>query len=534
MNSETPGATGREKNRPEGESQDLDYQITMLLNRDDISEGDLPIPGRVRRKILLVGRRSGIFATLARALAVSFEEAFSIQCAYSIEEALSALSRQKFSLVALDPHLPDATGLEGVKALRDYLDVPLVIISESEERDLALKALNLGVEDYIVADKAASNDIEMIGRALLFSIERRRANRLEKASLKLEKLAIRDMLEHAPIMTVRVDDRFCIRDCNASFAESSGSSLQEMKGLCLLDVIPDLKEIERFTAVLSRGSTFADRLPIRSLNQRRDLNLTWDIYCWPIKHSMSERKEALIIAVDVSKETRLEAERDEFVASLAHEVRNPLYGQLRVLEALMSKTDSQEQSPLEHLRDGARDLLALLDDLLETYALGAHHKSSELVDIELVLEKQLEAIRFLGSLSGKEVEVRKESELEPIPVNRVKLQRVLANLLHNALKFSDPRSRIVITLGMEGRDLLCSIRNQASNIDSRSIDSRSLESLFTRFSGSSDQPHSSGFGLYLTRKILSSMGGTIEARSQRQGEITFSVRLSLAPVPGTK
>jgi len=513
----------REREKSKEDRQDLDYQITMLLNREDISEGDLPILGRVRRKILLVGARGGSFARLAEMLADSFEVDFSIQRAHSIQEALNALSRQKFCLVAMDSSLPDASVLEAVRALRDYLDVPLVIIAEREERDLALKALNLGVEDYIVAGALTSNDVEMIGRALLFSIERRRADRLERASLKLEKLAIRDLLEHAPIMTARVDDRFRIRDCNASFAESAGMSLTDIKGLSVLDVIPDLQEIEKFSAVLSRGSTFAERLPVRSLNQRQNLDLTWDIYCWPVKRSMSEKKEALIIAVDVSKETRLESERDEFVASLAHEVRNPLYGQLQVLEALINKgPGDQERSPLEHLRDSARDLLGLLDDLLETYALGSHQENRELVDIEMLLEEQLEAIKFLGSLLGKDVEIRKECELQPIAVNRIKLQRVLANLLHNALKFSDPETRIVITLGVEDIHLLCSISNQA-----KSIHSSSLESMFIRFSGSSGQPHSSGFGLYLTRKILSSMGGSVEARCQRQGEITFSVRLPL-------
>ncbi|MBK9142218.1 MAG: response regulator [Candidatus Melainabacteria bacterium] len=504
-----------------GSSQDLDYQIAMLLNRDDISEGDLPIPGRVRRKILIVRQQSRFFATLADRLADSFKDDFSIKCASSIEEALSVLSCQKFSLIALDPSLPDASGLDGARALQDYLDVPLVMIAEREDRDLALKALNFGVDDYIVAGRAESNNVEMIGRALLYSIERRRADRLERASLKLEKLAIRDMLEHAPIMTARVDKGFLIRDCNTSFAESAGSDQQEMKGRCLLDVIPDLADVEMFTSVLSGGSPFSGRLPIRRLNQRQDLDLTWDIYCWPVERSMSKTKEALIIAVDVSKETRLEADRDEFVASLAHEVRNPLYGQVQVLEALMRKSpDNEVQETLGLLRDGARDLLNLLDDLMGTYALGSNHsETSELVDIERLLEKQLEAIRILGGLSGKDVRVRKECELQPIPVDRIKLQRVLANLLHNALKFSDPKSLIVVTLGMDGSHLHCSVCNQAS-----STDSSSLEHLFTRFSSSS-QPHSSGFGLYLTRKLLGSMGGSIEARSDRQGEITFSVRL---------
>lgn len=494
----------------------------MLLNRDDISEGDLPIPGKVRRKLLLVRSRDGSLTTLAERLAASFEADFSLQSAYSIDEALRALSRQRFSLVALDPSLPDAPGLDGVRALRDYLDVPLVIIAERDERELALEALNLGVEDYLIAGA----DVEMIGRAILFSIERRRADRLERASLKLEKLATRDVIEHAPIMIARIDEDFLIRDCNSSFATSAGCSLQEIKGLDLLEVIPDLAMCHILTTALSSGSTFTGRLPIHRLHERKDLDSTWDIYIWPVKHSMSERKEALLIAVDVSKETHLEAERDEFVASLAHEVRNPLYGQVQVLEALMSKPESQDQQKiLTQLRDSARDLLGLLDDLMGVYAMGSHHNDAcELVDFEMLLERQLEKIRIPGSLFGKEVEIRRASEIPPVNANRIKLERVLANLLHNALKFSDPRTKILIDLAVETKNLLFSISNRTSYIDSTD-----LEPLFDRFSGGSAQPHSSGFGLYLTRKILSSMGGSIEARSERPGEITFSVRLALAP-----
>ncbi|MBZ0186290.1 MAG: response regulator, partial [Candidatus Obscuribacterales bacterium] len=280
---------------------DLEYQITMLLNRDDISEGELPIPGRANKRILLLQNDKLAVKKLEKELNAAFQDEFKTESVYSIEQAIERIAHKRFDLLAVDKDMPGYKGLDVIDRLREAnIETPIVILTGRQDKELAIKALNQGVDDYIVAGP----DIAMIGRALLFSLERTRADRLQRASLKLDKLAIRDVLEHAPIMMIRIDEQYLIRDCNTSFATTTGRLIKDLKGRSIFEVVPGF-QTAGIKEVLETGNTLQKRVRLTGLADRDDLDMTWNLVCWPVFRSLAGTKEALITGVDISHEAQL-------------------------------------------------------------------------------------------------------------------------------------------------------------------------------------------------------------------------------------
>jgi signal transduction histidine kinase len=250
---------------------------------------------------------------------------------------------------------------------------------------------------------------------------------------------------------------------------------------------------------------------------------------------------ALAIQRDRSEAERIASEnwlrdtdrrKDEFLATLAHELRNPLAPLSNVLEVLrLEAPDGKTLDPLHEMMDRqVRHLVRLVDDLMEVSRIsrGKIELRREPLDIRTTLRNAVEISQPLIDASRHRLHVEIPGETLVVNADNVRLAQIFANLLNNAARYTPEGGDIWVSASREGHAALISVRDSGSGIEPAFI-GRVFE-LFSQgpargVSGSLGL----GIGLTLVRELVTLHGGTVEARSGGVDQgAEFIVRLPLA------
>jgi signal transduction histidine kinase/ActR/RegA family two-component response regulator len=234
--------------------------------------------------------------------------------------------------------------------------------------------------------------------------------------------------------------------------------------------------------------------------------------------------------------------RDEFLAMLAHELRNPLAPILHAahLMGLRGLTDPQlERARATIARQGAH-MSRLLDDLLDLSRVthGKIDLRREKVELAAVIADAIQATRVL--VEGRRHHLTLSIDEQPLRVEAdpTRLAQVVANLLNNAAKYTEPGGRIELRAVREGDEAVLCVKDTGIGIPSTMLSS--IFEPFTQVNPSLDREHGGlGIGLALVRRLVELHGGRVEAHSPGAGRGSeFVVRLPLgrssAPTPGRK
>lgn len=225
--------------------------------------------------------------------------------------------------------------------------------------------------------------------------------------------------------------------------------------------------------------------------------------------------------------------KDEFLAMLAHELRNPL---APIRNALYLVRMQQEEQP-EHIRqayammDRQLDhLVRLVDDLLDVSRItrGKINLQKERVDLATVVSRALESSRPLVESRGHHLEITFAEEPLPLDADPVRLSQVFLNLLNNAAKYTPRGGRIWLSVEREGPSALVRIRDNGIGIPAAML-SRIFD-LFTQVDRTIERTEGGlGIGLTLVRRLTEMHGGTVQAYSAGLGQGSeFVLRLPLA------
>jgi PAS domain S-box-containing protein len=235
-----------------------------------------------------------------------------------------------------------------------------------------------------------------------------------------------------------------------------------------------------------------------------------------------------------SEQALLEADRrkDEFLALIAHELRNPLAPILYSLAAL-SRTDRgsrQQQHAQQVIERQVMHMTRLLDDLLDVSRItrGRLELKPTTVELAAVLDAAIEAARPLLDEKRHRLAVELPEQPAWIEGDPVRLAQVFSNLLINAAKYTDAGGQVRLQAVRAGPDITVTVRDNGAGIAPEV-----LPRLFTPFSpGAAAGQHPSGglgVGLSLVRGLVERHGGRVEARSEGVGRGSeFIVHLPLS------
>lgn len=224
--------------------------------------------------------------------------------------------------------------------------------------------------------------------------------------------------------------------------------------------------------------------------------------------------------------------KTEFLATLAHELRNPLAPMSTALTLLMRKP----HEPAEALRyyelmgRQIEHMVRLVNDLMEVSRItrGKIELRMEAVALESVMKDAIELSRPL--LEGSKHALATELCADPLVVrgDGVRLTQVFSNLLNNAAKYTAPGGKIRVALRKEGRQAVVEVWDNGTGIAPEML--KSIFEMFVQVSGTSKAAQGGlGIGLTLVKSLVELHGGSVEANSPGLGRgAMFCVRLPLA------
>jgi PAS domain S-box-containing protein len=213
--------------------------------------------------------------------------------------------------------------------------------------------------------------------------------------------------------------------------------------------------------------------------------------------------------------------KDEFLATLAHELRNPLAPIRNSIETLrlVGAGDSSTEQIYETLERQVANLVRIVDDLLEVARIssGKFRIRKEQIEIVPVIKDAIDTSRPLIDAANHQLILSWPDLPLVVEADPLRLGQVVANLLNNSAKYTKPGGKIWLTVEQVASEIQISVRDNGNGIPTEM-----LPRVFTMFSQlDKDQKHAQGglgIGLALARNLIELHGGRIEAHSEGSGK----------------
>ncbi len=349
---------------------------------------------------------------------------------------------------------------------------------------------------------------------------------LVEEALRNSEAHFRNMADNAPVMLWVTDPTGYGTYLSHQWYEYTGRRPHGDEGYGWLEAVhPDdmMEAQETFLGAVARQEPFSIEYRLR----RYDGEYRWALDTGVPRFEGEVFKGYVCCVFDVH-ERRLasdalrEADRlkDEFLATLAHELRNPLAPLRNSMEVLrLAAHDPQRVGHAHDVMDRQlRHIVRLVDDLFEVSRIsrGKIMLKKERVLLASVVQQVVEASRPLIERGGHELIVRVPAEPIYLEADATRLSQVFSNLLNNAAKFTDRGGRIEFTVERQEGEIMVSVRDTGIGIPTEMLD-RVFE-MFTQVDTSLERSRGGlGIGLSLVKRLTEKHGGRVEARSQGLG-----------------
>jgi PAS domain S-box-containing protein len=333
-----------------------------------------------------------------------------------------------------------------------------------------------------------------------------------------------------------VDYRFL--EINPAFEKHTG--LVGAQGKLIRELVPDQDEhwFERYGQVARTGQSVRFELEGKALNR------WFDVYATRLGGPGSSKVAVLFNDVTERRRSqdnlqRLAAElaetdrrKTEFLATLAHELRNPLAPISNGLQLMrIASADAQaREKAREMMERQLSHMVHLVDDLLDIARIssGKVDLKKARVDLSAVLDSAVESSMPLISAGEHQFTVQVAQEKLELTADPVRIGQIVSNLLNNAAKYTPRGGRIELSAGRDGQDAVISVADTGIGIAPDALPN--VFEMFTQVGRGPDRSQGGlGIGLALVRRLVDLHAGSVTAESAGPGQGSrFTVRLPLA------
>lgn len=467
-------------------------------------------------------------------------------------EAIEFLKTNKPDVILSDFLMPEMNGFEFLSAAKEfYPEVSMILLTGYADKENAIRAINeIGLYKYI--EKPWDNDDLImslkngIERSYLLSELRAKIKELEEAKSQLEKYShnledivaqktadlIKTNSKLSGIITycadgiIIIDENGHIEQANPACENMVGISEDTLKNMNFSNITHCEHKKDFKDALRENSEIFLRDCYI--LNSLRDRKIPVEISFAQI---VSEETEAIKKFVGVIRDIRAQKEmerlRDDFVATLTHDLRTPLLAAIQTLkfflDGSLGSLEDKQKVLLSTMQKSNEDLLGLVNALLEVYRyeagkLNLCKTNFSLKDLVNQCYKELEPLA-----KNKNIEFNLNFEADDdlsINADRGEIRRVITNLCGNAINYTNTDGKINIIVKEQQGDVIFSVVDNGNGIPSEDI-----PHLFKRFSQGTSKKRSTGtgLGLYLSRQIIEAHGGKIwlESKLNKGSEFSF-------------
>jgi PAS domain S-box-containing protein len=330
-----------------------------------------------------------------------------------------------------------------------------------------------------------------------------------------------------------------ITSWNASAQRLFGYTAEEAIGQPVVSLlIPDDRKNEEAIILdrIHRGERIEHFETVRKTKDGRLLDISLTIS--PVRGSAGEIVGASKVARDITEQIRVKRElaesdrrKNEFLALLAHELRNPL-GPIRhavkILRARTPRPDELEWAT-NIIDRQTEHMTRLVDDLLDVSRItrGTIELRKERIDIASILKGAVEASSTLIGKAHHQLRVTPPAEPLYVEGDPTRLTQVLTNLLDNAAKYTDPGGRIWLSAEREGDEVVIRVKDTGIGIPPEMLPV--IFDMFTQAAMTLERSQGGlGVGLSLVDRLVKLHGGSVSAASPGAGHGSeFTIRLPL-------
>jgi len=391
--------------------------------------------------------------------------------AHSGREALDKLMRDEFAVVLLDVSMPDMDGFETAELIHAhprFEKTPIIFVTGIHVSELdRLRGYKAGAVDYVA--------IPVVPEILR-----------SKVAVLVELYCKRHELRQLNRI---------LGDANKKLSQAN-LTLQAEK----------TRELQALNATLQRANAELERAN------------------HSLQREVAERTRA--------EQALQEADRnkDEFLAMLAHELRNPLAPILNALQLMrMKPSPSQSQWAQEVIQRQLASLTRLVDDLLDVSRItrGKITLARQPLTVETLITRAVETVEPLIKVREHQLVLRIPPEVLQVDGDPTRLTQALGNVLGNAAKYTDCGGRIELICARQGTEVEIRVRDNGIGIPAELLPR--IFDLFTQFDRRSDDSVGGlGIGLALVRRLVEMHGGSVTASSNGDGAGSdFVIRLPL-------
>jgi PAS domain S-box-containing protein len=438
------------------------------------------------------------------------------------------------------------------EVVRDYQILRLVLLEHLErrlERPMRFRevqAVGLALDEAIETSVAAyiAHRDEYVRRIEQERAEQRRA--AEAARLAWEHI-FRSAGWGVALLAAETPT---FQTVNPAFARMHGYSADELVGRPLADLLaPETRDglAELLAEADTRGDHTFEAVHLRRNGERfpgrTHLSAIRDdtgrlLYRAQSLQDVSDFKkleESLRAQAEALRES--DQRKNEFLAMLAHELRNPLapiQNAVAVLR-LLGPADGDTAEARAIVERQIKQLVRLVDDLLDVsrIAQGKVELRRSRFDLAQAVAEAVQTTAALFEAQGHQLELSVPEAPLPLEADEARVVQVLVNLLNNAAKYTDCGGHVRLTVRREGGEAVIAVQDDGVGIEPAMLGK--VFDLFTQIEGARDRSQGGlGIGLTLVRQLVELHGGRVSVRSEGKGKgSTFEVRLPALPSAAT-
>jgi PAS domain S-box-containing protein len=471
---------------------------------------------------------------------------YAIETVANGEQVLSAARRQRPDLILSDIMMPVLDGLGLLAAVRadaSLQNVPIVLLSARAGEDARIEGLDAGADDYLTKPFSARELVARIGALLELGHMRRNA----EEALRRRTAQFETLLNEAPLGVYLVDADFRIREVNPT-ARALFGDIPDLIGSDFGDLVHLLWQKEHADAIvrlfrhtLESGEAY---LTPECAEERRDCGGT-ESYEWQINRiTLPDGRYGVVcycrnISAHVQARNALQdtdRQKDEFLAMLAHELRNPLAALRSAGELLTRPAPSalQVRTSVAVIGRQVTQLTHLIDDLLDVSRItrGRIELNREPLELGAIVAQAVETVEPLLRDRRHQALISSSDRQLYVSGDRARLVQCISNILANAAKFTNPAGQIHVRSYAAGASAVIQISDNGMGISSELLP-RIFE-LFVQSDRTLDRSQGGmGIGLAVVKRLVDMHKGQVIASSAGIGQgSTFEIHLPLIENPG--
>ncbi|MBS6602212.1 MAG: hypothetical protein KH301_00455 [Brachyspira sp.] len=247
-----------------------------------------------------------------------------------------------------------------------------------------------------------------------------------------------------------------------------------------------------------------------------------------IRLSLDDNKKRYVLIIkDVTNEREIETLKEDFVATLTHDLKVPIVAEANILDFLLSgkfgEINEKQEVALKNMKSSNKELIELVQIVLETYKIKEKgiRLLKENIKLNGFINGIIDDITPFAAMSGIRVNFNPSRDIK-VTADPIQLQRVIKNLINNAISHSNTKKNIDITTGEIPGFITISVVDYGQGIPQKEI-----KLIFNKYYSAAKKFRKigTGLGLYLSQLIIRSHGGEITVNSEENVRTEFCIKI---------